>query len=112
MLYDFVAKIKNVQNKDTLNDESLAEVVSEINDRHGDPLEVKFVLQNADSSGEVLVKSQASVSSMLSLHDKELDVAINAFILYLEEIAAAIQGEISKQDGFYNNTKTFKRLFN
>ena len=111
MVYDFVAKIKGVKNKDALNDDSLAGIVSEINANHSDPLELKFVLSNRDLPGEFLVKSQASVSSMPGMHDKELDNAINAFILYLEEIAAAIEGEISKQDGFYNNNATFKRLF-
>ena len=111
MLYDFLAKIKDVQNKEVLNTESLDGIVKEINENFAAPLELKFVLPDADHSGEVLVKSQASISSMPSLHDKELDAAISAFISYLEEIAKAIAGEISRQDGFYNNSKTFKRLF-
>jgi hypothetical protein len=111
MIYDFMAKIRNVQNKDALNTDSLEGIVNEINPRFDNPLELKFVLPSADSPGEFLVKSQASVSSMPALHDSELEAAIASFQAYLDEIAAAIAGEISKKDAFYNNTKTFKRLY-
>lgn len=111
MVYDFVSKIKNVKNLDVLNNEALEGIVDEINAKFDAPLDLKFVLPDLDKSGEFLVKSQASISSMPGLHDKELEAAIKAFIAYIEEIAVAIQGEVSKQDGFYNNSKTFKRLF-
>jgi hypothetical protein len=111
MIYDFMAKIRNVQNKDVVNTNSLDEIVDEINPKFDQPLELKFVLPSLDNPGEFLVKSQASVSSMPALHDVELEAAIASFQAYLEEIAAAIEGEISKKDAFYNNTKTFKRLF-
>lgn len=112
MVYDFVAKIKNVKNREVLNVEALNGIVTEVNANFSDPLDLKFILPDADSSGEVLIKSQTSVSSMAALHDKELEVAVNSFIAYLEEIARVIDAEISKQDGFYNNSRTFKRLFN
>jgi hypothetical protein len=112
MVYDFAAKIKNVQNTEALNPESLETIVSEINEKSPKVLELKFILPNADNLEEFLVKSQASISSMPALHEKELEQAIEAFIAYLKEIAKAIDGEISEQDGFYNNSKTFKRLFN
>ena len=112
MVYDFACKIKNVANKDALNDETLLKIVNEINDKHDVTLQFKFVLPNQDNASEFLVKSQASVSSMPHFHDKELDAALHAFISYLEEIAAAIEGEISRNEGFYNNSQTFKRLFN
>jgi len=112
MVYDFAAKIKNVQNTEVLNPESLENIVSEINEKSAKVLELKFILSSADNTGEFLIKSQASVSSMPALHEKELEQAIQAFIAYLKEISKAIEGEISEQDGFYNNSKTFKRLFN
>ena len=111
MVYDFVSKIKNVQNAEIAKADALDALISEINTKFDAPLDVKFVLPDLDKTGEVLVKSQASISSMPSLHDKELDAAIAAFVAYLEEIAVAIEGEISRNDGFYNNSKTFKKLF-
>ena len=111
MVYDFVARIKNVQDKEVVNEEYLDQIVSEINVKFEAPLELKFVLPDQDHSGEFLVKSQASVSSLPGHHDKDLDIAINAFKSYLEEISKAIQGEISQQDGFYNNSKSFRRLY-
>jgi len=111
MIYDFMAKIKDVVNKKVLNSDSLDKIVSEINPKFDHPLELKFVLPSADSPGEFLVKSQASVSSMPGLHDPELEEAIRCFQAYLDEIATAIEGDISKKDAFYNNTKTFKRLY-
>lgn len=111
MIYDFVSKIKNVRNMEALKDENLKVIVAEINKNFDKPLDLKFVLPAGDNTGEFLIKSQASISSMPALHDKELEAAIAAFIAYLEEIAVAIEGEISKTDGFYNNTQTFKRLF-
>jgi len=112
MVYDFVAKIKNVQDIELLTDEALAALISKINANHDTFLELRFILPEANMSGDVLVKSSSSVSSMPALHDSELETTISAFKSYLEDIAAEIDGEISKQDGFYNNTKTFKRLFN
>ena len=111
MVYDFACKIKNVQNKDALNNETLSGIVATVNASHGIALEFRFVLPSEDSPPEFLVKAQASVSSMPALHDRELETAVLSFITYLEEIASAIQGEISRQEGFYNNSKTFKRIF-
>jgi len=111
MVYDFAAKIKNVQNKDALNPESMEHIVLGINEKFAKPLDLKFVLPSMDQQGDFLVKSQTSVSSMPALHDRELEVAIEAFKSYLREISDAIAGEISERDGFYNNSKTFKRLF-
>ena len=112
MVYDFVAKIKNVKNREILNADALKGIVTDINANFSNPLDLKFILPDADNSGEVLIKSQTSVSSMAALHDRELEAAVNSFITYLEEIALAIDAEISRQDGFYNNSRTFKKLFN
>jgi len=87
-------------------------LLEEINAKFGRSLEVKLILVNPDICDEVLVKSQSSVSSMLAYHDKELEAAIETYIAYLEAIAETVEGEISKSDGFYNNSKIFKRLFN
>ena len=103
MVYDFACKIKNVQNSDALNTDSLNGIISTVNDKHGVNLDFKFVLPNQDQATEFLVKAQASVTSLPGMHDRELDQAIAAFINYLEEIALAIQGEISRNDGFYKN---------
>jgi hypothetical protein len=112
MVYEFVSKIKNVENVDALNNETLGKIVSEINARYDKPLDLKFVLPDAENTGEFLVKSQASVTSLPPpMHDTELEEAVDAFISYLKDIANAIQGEVSERDGFYNNSKTFKRLF-
>ena len=111
MVYDFACKIKNVQNKDALDDEVLKDIVASVNASHGINMEFRFVLPISGSAPDVLVKAQASVSSMTSLHDKELEVAVLSFISYLEQIAEAINGEISRQEGFYNNSKTFKKIF-
>ena len=110
MIYDFVAKIKNVQRQDGLSDTALQEIVSKITVAYDSKLEFRFVLPNHDTS-EFLVKGKASISSMPALHDKELDAAIAAFIAYLEEIESAIDGKISRDDAFYNNTQSFKKLF-
>ena len=111
MLYDFACKIKNVQNTDVMDDEMLSKIVSSVNSSHGTSLEFRFVLPGADGVPEFLVKAQASVSSMPALHDKELEAAILSFTSYLEEIAKETEGEVSLQDGFYNNSKIFKRLY-
>jgi len=112
MIYDFVAKIKRVENKEALDEEALQGLVVEVNKNFSIPLDyVRFVLADAEKTGELLVRSKASVSSMPSLHDKELENAVEAFIAYLEAVAKAVQGEISRTDGFYNNNTSFKRLF-
>lgn len=111
MIYEFVSKIRDVEDTNSITSEHLAQIVKEVSKKFDDSLDLKFVLPSSDASGEFLVKSQRSVSSMPALHDKELELAIIAFKAYLEEIAVAIEGQVSKKDGFYNNTQTFKRLY-
>lgn len=111
MVYDFACKIKNVKNKDALNDETLKGIIADVDANYSIQLDFKFVLPSADRSSEFLVKAQASVSSMPVFHDRELEEAIEIFKSYLDEIAQAIHGEVSTSDGFYNNTQSFKRLF-
>lgn len=111
MVYDFACKIKNVKNQEAMNNDALRDIVDAVNASHGVTLEFRFVLPSEDQPREFLVKAQASVSSMPALHDKELESAILSFIEYLNEISIQIEGIISEQDGFYNNTQTFKKLF-
>ncbi|MCL1999341.1 MAG: hypothetical protein FWG65_11300 [Turicibacter sp.] len=108
MVYDFVSKIKNAQ--DAVTNDDLSAIAAELTKDVNTPLELKFVM-SGEKTPEFLVKSQVSISSMTHLHDKELEDTIEAFIKYLEGIAEAIKGEVSRQDGFYNSTRTFKRLF-
>jgi hypothetical protein len=111
MIYDFACKIKNVAKQDILNDDALSELLGKINEQYEKPIEVRFVLPDFDQSGEVLVKGQISVSFMAQMHDKELEVAIDAFKSYLEALAKALEGEVSEKDGFFNNSKTFRKLY-
>ena len=111
MLYDFACKIKNVQNTDVLDDDMLNKIVNSVNASHGTSLEFRFVLPSTNSVPEFLVKAQTSISSMPVLHEKELEAAILSFTSYLEKIAEVTEGIVSLQDGFYNNSKTFKKLY-
>lgn len=112
MVYDFACKIKNVKGQGGLDDETLSGIVYQVNANYDVSLEFKFVLPSTDQPREFLVKAAASVSSMPGLHNRELETAVEAFKSYLEEIALAIDGEVSKSDGFYNNTQSFMRLYN
>ncbi|MCL1986393.1 MAG: hypothetical protein FWG64_00250 [Firmicutes bacterium] len=110
MVYGFAAKIRNVQKRDVLQDEELHRISGDF-DEDVRPRELKFVLD--DGEDHFLVKAQASVSSTAqSMHDKELEEAIEKFKSYLEKFAELIEGEVSKQEGFYNNNTTFKKLYN
>jgi|GEM_PF-1453487 len=117
MVYDFVAKIKAVEKTDLLTDEALQNIVAETDAVFGNPakFDIYFILPDAakpDSRpDEFLVKSQTSVSTMAAYHDKELEIAVQSFRTFIEEIARTVVGEISTSDGFYNNSKTFKRLY-
>ena len=112
MIYDFVAKIKMVQNKEALDETALLGLVDNVNGDFDTKLEhVRFVLADAEKTGELLVRSKISISSMPNLHDKELESGVGAFLAYLEAVAKSVDGEISRQDGFYNNNTTFKKLF-
>ena len=111
MVYDFACKIMNVQNNESLSDEVLRGIIDTVNANYDIRLDFKFVLPSDDQPREFLVKAQASISSMVGYHDKELELAVEAFKSYLSELANAIQGTVSERDGFYNNTQSFKRLY-
>jgi len=110
MIYEFAAKIKDIKNSDMLNADAITKSLSEISKKFEKPLEIR-VMFPGDANQVMLVKAQASVSSMLMFHDKERDDAIALFKNYMKELAAVTGGEISTADGFYNNTKTYGRLY-
>lgn len=112
MLYDFACKIKNVQDKDNINDEALRSIIDGINASYDVHLDFKFVLPSGNAPKEFLIKAQASISSMPNFHNKELEIAVEAFKTYLKEVADVVHGEVSENDGFYNNTQNFWRLYN
>jgi len=111
MIYEFAAKIKSIQNEAMLDMEMLNKAISETSKKFEKPLEIRIMLPDKQAGKAMLVKSQASVSSMPAFHDKERDEAIAAFKQYMDDIALAVEGEISKTDGFYNNTKIFSKLY-
>jgi len=112
MIYDFAAKIANIKNEEMFEAENIGEGLAVLHTKVEKPLDIKIMMSDdVYSSRTILVKAQISVSTMPSFHDRELDEAVEQFISYLEEIAKMIRGEIRKEEGFYNNSKVFKRLF-
>ena len=111
MLYEFVAKIKNVKNKGALDSECIGEFLQNVNIQLHDPMSLNFAVRDAEKSGDILVKADVSISTMAYAHEVEVERAVESFIAYLEEIEKEVDGEISRSEGFYNNTKIFKKLF-
>ena len=111
MIYEFSAKIINISDPETANVEVLKTRADEVNKKLRNSMIVKGLVPEEGFTGSILVKSQASISSMPSLTNAELEKAIDSFKLSLEEFAAALGGEVSKTEGFYNSERTFNRLF-
>lgn len=111
MIYEFVAKIKYIENILDLNLDEIDGFVQEISKSLEKPLQIEVLVSDNKSEKDILVKSEVSVSSFPHFHSEEFDAAIDAFKFYLEEIAAKFNGEISKNEGFYNNSKTFGKLY-
>jgi len=111
MVYDFCTKIKNVKKAELLDLETLKESVAAIDEKFSTKMELRFILPVDSGENEMLIKSQVSVSTMSNLHDKELETFVSAFKEYVWAYADYLGGEVSRQDGFYNNSKIFKRLF-
>ena len=112
MVYDFAAKIINVKNEAVFNAESLESVINDIHKQFDKPLELKCMLSDCgEPANGFLVRSQISVSTMPGYHDNELEQAVALFKGYVEALERAVNGNISKKEGFYNNTKTFRRLY-
>jgi hypothetical protein len=111
MVYDFACKIKDIQNHNLLEEAEKEKMLTEIHKNHSDPMAIKLLVVDNVLKNAVLVKTQASVSSMPGFLDIELTAAIDKFKSYLDEIAAAVDGAVSTNEGFYNNSKTFNKLY-
>jgi hypothetical protein len=111
MIYDFAAKIKGIQNENATAEEALKEKISAINQKAETSLEIKVMLPDKLPAKDVLIKTQISVSSLAGFHEEELSNAIVCFKSFIEDLAEALEGEVSKAEGFYNNSKTFSRLY-
>ena len=108
MIYDFAGKIVHIKNSELLNEEIiLSKTTSE---QKG--LESCKVLLSGNMENNVLLKAKASVNSLSRpAHNRELDEAIENFKVFLEAAAFLLQGEVSKAEGFYNNTSEFHKLY-
>lgn len=111
MIYEFVAKIRYIKNTVNLNLEEIDRFVQEIGESLEKPLQIEVLFSDDKAEKDILVKSEVSVSSFPSFHSDEFNAATDNFKRYLEEIAYKFDGEISKTDGFYNNSKTFGKLY-
>ena len=113
MIYDFAGKIKRVKNENAFDSEWLNENVKNLFEQVTTPPEKISVLALSSSgkSNEILIKAQFSISSLSQFHDGELNAAIEIFQSCLEETALIIDGEVSEDEGFYNNSKIFSKLY-
>jgi len=105
-----MAKIKNI-NEESTDPEVLNKNIMAIHSKFSNPIELRVLTADNTASRDILIKSEISVSSLVKFHDEELALAIETFKKYMEEIAAAAAGEISKADGFFHNANTFSRLY-
>jgi hypothetical protein len=107
MLYDCAVRIKALKKELPPHDELIAKI-TEI--AEGLPIQMKLNILT-DNQMNLLLKAQASVSSMPALHDNELLAVVDSFKKLADEVAAEYKGEISKAEGFYHNTKKFAKLY-
>jgi hypothetical protein len=110
MVYEFMGKILNIRKPELLEENRLQESLAAIHSKFENPFAIR-VLTESEPKNEILIKGQTSVSSYAKLHDDELMIAIETFREYLREIAEAINGVVSMTEGFYNNTKSYNRLW-
>jgi shikimate kinase len=111
MIYEFAAKVVNIQKTESLSAEAVSAALTEIHGRVNTKMELRILITSDSPGGSVLVKSSASVSSMPGFMDSELAATIEAFKNYLDEIASSFEGEIKTNEAFYNNTRTFSKLY-
>jgi hypothetical protein len=111
MVYDFMGKIRNVENAAMINPDTLNDSVEHINGKFKPLSETKLILPQDNSKKEVIVKAKASVQSFPNINLDDLRSKVVLFKSYLEEIAAFVKGEVNKGEGFYNNDKTFNTLY-
>ena len=111
MIYDFIAKITNIKNDDMLYMEEIDNIILEIHKKFGKTMNINILLSDATLPKDLIVKAQASVSSLSMFHNDELINVVSKFKNCMEEIAIMVDGEVSKSEGFYNNSKTFHKLY-
>jgi hypothetical protein len=111
MIYEFAAKVVNIKKPEMLKAEAINAALPEIHGKATLKIEIKILVTSDLPGGSVLVKGTASVSSMPGFMDSELAATIEAFKNYLDEIASAFEGEIKTNEAFYNNTRTFSKLY-
>jgi hypothetical protein len=111
MIYDFMGKIKNAKNVTMLNPDTLNSSVTHINEKYKPLTEIKLILPQDNSKHEVIAKAKASVQSFPNVNLDDLRSKVLLFKSYLEEIAAFVNGEVNKGEGFYNNDRTFNTLY-
>jgi len=111
MVYEFMAKIKNIKDKQILDNDYLSGHLSGIHERARKSLTIQVLTAEAVHDRDILIKSEISVSSLMQFHEEELSEAVESFKYYVSEIAGITDGEISRNEGFYHNSKTFKKLY-
>jgi hypothetical protein len=111
MIYEFAAKVAGIKKPEMLNAETINAILPELHGKAKIGMELKILITSGLPGGSVLVKASASVSSMPGFMDAELAAVIESFKGYLDNIAEAFEGEINRNEGFYNNTKTFSKLY-
>ena len=108
MVFEFIGKVKGI-NEDKYLEESISSCLADVGAKVAKPFTEVRVLKDGQA-GNVLVKGKTSVSSYASYHDVDLNDAIDTFKVYVEAIEKTLGGEISKDEGFYNNSKTFHKM--
>jgi len=110
MVYEFAAKIKDIENEEMLEPEVGNAAVEELMRKNGATFEITL-RHEKNSNKDMMVKGKVSVSSFSPLHERELEDAISQFKKNLEEIAVLLGGKINENEAFYNNSKTFAKLY-
>ena len=110
MIYEFAAKIKDVNKDEMLVPETGSEAVAELMRSTVSAFEISL-RHDVNMNRDVMVKGKTSVTSYTQLHEIELERAIEQFKSHLEEIAQLIDGKISEDEAFYNNSKDFSKLY-
>jgi len=108
MIYDFAGKIVQIKRSELLNEEIILSKTT----REQEGLQSCKVLLSGNMEYNVLLKAQASVNSLSRpAHGRELSDAVDKFKEFLEAAAFLLEGEVSKAEGFYNNSTEFHKLY-
>ena len=111
MIYDFAAKIKGIKSDLVLSKELFDEKIIQIGKSMKRPLKIHVVMPDDLPIKELFIKTEVSISTMPVYQERELEEAIITFKEYLEKIAVIINGEVSENEAFFINSKTFGRLY-